>query len=150
SPASTVEAMTQIKRTAIESPKELSDTALEAVPKGAEVPVPLTLVYHRDAKDRYDIAVTRDWNLVAQTENHLVLRLVDRGDLVAQVSLTAWTKADAGKHMDPEEFKRVMAEAPGWQLDEILEAAELPADNGRWVYRVVARGQMDDIKVVQN
>jgi hypothetical protein len=150
SPASTVEATTMVKRSAMEQPKELSDAALEGVPTGSEVPPALTLVYHRDGRDRYDVAVTREWNLVAQTENHLVLRLVDRGELVAQVALTAWTKADPGKHIDPEEFKRVMAETPGWQLDEILDAGEVPGDNGRWAYRIIARGQMDELKVVQN
>src|SRR5262249_11956225 len=77
SPASTVETSTIVKRAAIEQPRALDDAALESVPKGTDVPAALTLVYHRDGKDRYDVAVTRDWNLVAQTENHLVLRLLE-------------------------------------------------------------------------
>jgi len=149
SPAATVEATTIVKRSAIEQPRDLSDSALESVPRGFDVPPALALVYHRDAQQRYDLAVSRDWHLVAQTEQHIVLRLIDRGDLVAQVSFTPWTKADKGKHVDPEEFKQAMAAAPGWQLDEVLEANEIPADNGRWLYRISARGTMEDVKVVQ-
>ena len=26
----------------------------------------------------------------------------------------------------------------------------MPSENGRWVFRVIARGTMDDLKVVQN
>ncbi len=149
SPASTVESTTVVKRAAIEQPKELSESALESVPRGFDPPAALTLVYHRDAHNRFDAAVSRDWHMVAQTDKHLVLRLVDKGELVAQVSLTPWSKADAGKHVSADDFKQVMASAPGWQLEEVLEAGEIPADNGRWIYRISARGQMDDLKVVQ-
>jgi hypothetical protein len=79
----------------------------------------------------------------------MVLRLMDKGELVAQVSLTPWTKVDPGKHISPDDFKQAMASAPGWQLEEVLDAGEIPADNGRWLYRVCARGQMDEVKVVQ-
>ncbi len=138
-----------IKRTAIEQPKELSETALESVPRGFEVPQALTLVYHKDQMNRYDVAVGRDWRLVAQTDQHVVMRLIEKGELIAQVALTPWTKADPGKHVSIDDFKQAMAAAPGWQLDEVLEAGEIPADNGRWLYRISARGQMDDVKVVQ-
>ena len=149
SPASTVESTTIVKRAAIEQPKDLSESALESVPRGFEPPVALTQVSHRDSQNRYDVAVSRDWHLVAQTDKHLVLRLMDKGELVAQASLTPWAKAEAGKHISAEDFKQAMAAAPGWQLDELLDAGEIPADNGRWLYRICARGQMDDVKVVQ-
>src|SRR5262245_32476475 len=76
SPASTLEAKTIIQRHTSQQPKELSDAALEAVPKGFEPPAALTLVYQADAKKRYDLAVTRDWQVVAQTDTHMVLRLL--------------------------------------------------------------------------
>jgi hypothetical protein len=149
SPASTVETTTMVKRTAIEQPKELSETALEGIPRGFEVPQALALVYHKDLMSRYDVAASREWRLVAQTDLHIVLRLIDKGDLIAQVALTAWNKADPGKHISADDFKQAMAAAPGWQLEEVLDAGEIPADNGRWLYRISARGQMDDVKVVQ-
>lgn len=149
SPASTVEATTTVKRTAIETPKELADGALESVPKGLEPPPAVTAVSHRDSKGRYEVSASRDWTLVAQTENHLVLRLVERGELTAQVSMTPWTKVDAGKHTTADEFKKILAETPGWQLEELLEEGEVPAEGGRWIFRVAARGQMEDVKVVQ-
>jgi hypothetical protein len=149
SPAATLETTTIVKRVSVEQPRELSDSALESIPPGFDVPLNLTLVYHRDAESHYDVAVSREWHLVAQTDRHLVLRLIERGDLVAQVALTPWTKADAGKHISPDDFKQAMAQAPGWQLDEVLEANEVPAENGRWMYRISARGMMEDVKVVQ-
>lgn len=150
SPASSIEATTVVQRSVVSQPKELTDASLESVPKGFEPPAALTLVYQTDSKGRYDVALTREWRMVAQTDNHLVFRLLERGDLIAQAALTAWTKAEPGKHMSADDFKAVLAQAPGWQLEELLEASEVPADNGRWMYRVVARGTMEDVKVVQN
>ena len=43
-----------------------------------------------------------------------------------------------------------MSESPGWQMDEIVDAGEVPWDGGRWVYRITARGSLDGTKVVQN
>ena len=42
-----------------------------------------------------------------------------------------------------------MAEAPGWTLEEVLEEGEVPAENGRWIFRINTRGQMGDSKVTQ-
>jgi hypothetical protein len=86
---------------------------------------------------------------VAQTDTHIVLRLLDRGDLVAQATITAWPKADAGKHLEAEEFKKITSETPGWQMEEIVEAGEMPTEAGRYVYRISARGIMDEVKVIQ-
>jgi hypothetical protein len=144
SPASTLEATTVLERHVSAQPKELSDVALEAVPKGFEPPPALTLVYQADVKNRYDLAVTRDWQLVAQTDTHIVLRLLDRGDLVAQATITAWPK-----HLEAEELKKITSETPGWQMEEIVEAGEMPAEAGRYVYRISARGIMDEVKVIQ-
>lgn len=149
SPAGTVETTTILKRSPIEQPEQLNDSALEGVPRGFEPPAAMTMVHHADQMNRYDVATNRDWRLVAQTDLHIVLRLVDRGELISQASLTPWTKADPGKHASPDDFKQAMAAAPGWQLEDILEAGEIPADNGRWIYRISARGVMDDVKVVQ-
>lgn len=149
SPAATIEATTIVQRTAVDLPATLHDSALESVPPGFDVPDALKLVYHRDPHDRYDVAVSRDWQLVAQTDQHLVLRLIEQGDLVCQATITPWTKADPGKHLSSDEFREIMSQAPGWQFEEILEAGEIPADNGRWMYRISARGTIENTKVVQ-
>jgi hypothetical protein len=69
---------------------------------------------------------------------------------VAQVTVTPWTKADQGKHLSPEEFRQAMAETPGWEPDDELQAGEVPAEGGRWIYRISALGELDETKVMQN
>src|SRR5262249_3962494 len=95
-PAATVESTITPVREAVEQPKELSDVALVSVPQGFDVPAPLTQLLVRDLKGRFELAASREWQPVSQTESHLVMRLLDRGDFVAQATVTPWTKAEPG------------------------------------------------------
>jgi hypothetical protein len=150
SPAATVETTITLVREAVEQPKELSDVSLVSVPQGFDVPAPLTQLLVSDPKGRFELAASRDWQPVSQSDSHLVLRLLDRGDFVAQATVTPWTKAEPGKHMDPKEFHEAMLASPGWEPEEVLQEGELPNQpNGRFVYRLAVRGQIEEVKVVQ-
>ncbi len=150
SPAASVQVTTTLARTAIEQPASLSDVALVPVPDGFDPPVLLTQLEYHDAKGRFQMLHGREWQTVSQTEKHVVMRLIERGDFVAQVTLTPWTKAEKGKHLSPEEFQEAMADSPGWEPEEDLQAGEVPADGGRWIYRISTPGQLDGTKVLQN
>jgi hypothetical protein len=150
SPATSMSITTSLTRTPIDQPASLSDEALVSVPEGFTPPVPLTQLEHHDPKGRFDLVYSRDWQSVAHDDEHLVLRLVERGDFVGQVTLTPWTKAEKGKHLTPEEFHQAMDQTPGWEAEQELQAGEVPADRGRWIYRISALGKLDGSKVMQN
>lgn len=151
SPASTVEVTTTVQRAAVAVPETLSDVALVSVPEGVKDPEAyLTQVHYTDAKSRFDLVHSRDWILVGQTEDHVVMRLMDRGDFVAQVTISPWESADKGKHMDPDKFRELMAKTPGWEMEKELQVGEVPSEGGRWVYRISAQGQLDGSAVMQN
>ena len=79
-----------------------------------------------------------------------MLRLLDRGDFVAQATVTPWANAEPGKHLDAKEFREQMLASPGWQAEEVLQEGELPKQSaGRYVYRLTARGDMEGVKVIQ-
>jgi hypothetical protein len=148
-PASQVEATVVLKREPLaELPKELTDAAVAKVPQGA-APAALTDVRHTDPQGRYAVVHSRDWHVTGQTETHLVLRLLDRGEFVAQATVTAWRKAEPGKHTPADEFKKATAEAPGWKQDKILVEGEVPAGEGRWLYRVAAGGKAEGQPALQ-
>jgi hypothetical protein len=44
----------------------------------------------------------------------------------------------------------MMAQTPGWDMDKELQVGEVPAEGGRWVYRISALGQLDGSNVMQN
>lgn len=149
SPELKLELTTTLKRLAIEPVNELNDFALVPVPTTAKLPEALTRIEYQDPERRFDLAYARAWQVVARTDKHLVMRLLDRGDFVAQVTVSSWQKAEAGKHLSAEEFKKVLGDTPGWEEDETLEAGEIAANNGNWVYRIAATGDLNDVKVVQ-
>jgi hypothetical protein len=150
SPASAVEATTTLTRTPAEAAPELSDVALVGVPDGYDVPATMLLLSYHDERSRYELAYSREWQTVGRTEDQLVLRLMERGDFVAQVTITPWKKAATSKHLSGEEFQEAMDETPGWEAEEVLQAGEVSSEGGRWTYRLSAVGQMDGLKVLQN
>src|SRR5205807_6752045 len=86
SPASAVEVTNKITRTPIEPAGELQDVGLAKVPAGAP-PRAMTDLELKDPRGRYELAHPRDWQLVGRSDEHTVLRLMDRGEFVAQVSI---------------------------------------------------------------
>src|SRR5262249_55723999 len=127
SPATTVESTTTLTRAMIDQPAPLADLALISVPDGFEPPPPLTQLEYHDPKARFDMMYGRDWQTVSQNEEHVVLRLLERGDFVAQATVTPWTPAEKGKHLAPEDFQQAMEDTPGWQSEQVLQAGEVPA-----------------------
>lgn len=149
SPASTLELAVTLDRKAIAQPTELNDVALVSVPEGFSPQGPMTNLEYRDPKDRFALVHTRDWHLTAATGDHTVLRLMDRGDYVAQVTVTPWVKAKKGEHLTPEQFKTAMRTTSGWRPEQELQASEIPCE-GKYVYRLSEQGQLDGVQVLQN
>jgi hypothetical protein len=151
SPATTVETTTTITRSPVAQPASLDDAALVSVPQGKEVPAQKLQLDYQDDKSRFNLLYARDWHLVSRSEEHVVMRLMDRGDFVAQVTISPWTPAPKGKsHLSPDEFKQAMNDTPGWQPENEVQAGEVPTEKGRWVYRLSEQGHLDGLDVVQN
>jgi hypothetical protein len=151
SPATKVESTTQLTRSVVEQPAALADVALVAVPEAFEPPTPMTqLQFHHDGKAPFDLTYAREWQIVGQTPEHVFFRLLDRGDFVAQATVTPWDKARPGEHLTPAAFREAMAKTRGWEQGQVVEESEVPPDNGGYIYRFSAPGQMDGLKVMQN
>lgn len=150
SPVTVVESTTTLTRKAIEEPMALSDVALVSVPADETPPAPMTQLDFREPQGRYSLLYPREWHITAQGKEHLVMRFMDRGDFVAQATITPWKKADKGKHMSAEDFKQAMNDTAGWEPEKELQSGEVPAENGRWIYRYSVIGKMDGVTAVQN
>src|SRR5262249_7185529 len=136
SPASTVELNITLTRRAINRPAALSDVALVSVPDGFNPPASLTSVEDRDSQGPFSLLHPRDWQLVAETGEHTVFRLLDKGDFVAQVTLTPWAKAKKGEHQKPEDFEKAMRDTSGWEPEQKLQSGKVPATDGKYIYRL--------------
>jgi hypothetical protein len=150
SPALSADVVVKLKRTPIAEPKELSKFALVPVPTGP-APVTLTNLHYRDPRGRFEFQHGRDWHVVSpEDSSQLVLRLMDRGDFIAQATLTPWKKVDPKGVIGLDEFKDLMAETPGWEEEQVLEKTKVDVPNGHTVYRVTASGTLDRVKAVQS
>lgn len=136
-------------RTPCDAQTAVNDFALVPIPMAAEPASTVTNLSYQDPKGRYQFVHSRDWHMVARTDQHLVLRLLDRGDFVAQATIVSFPSAEAGKHMSAEEFQKATDETPGWATEEVLETKEVEADKGYWIYRHAASGKLNGLKVLQ-
>jgi hypothetical protein len=152
SPPLEVKATVTLSRLPLDAePKELSAAARSKVPADGKIPELLTQLRYADAARRFQFVYPRDWHFVVQSNTHLVLRLVVKGELLAQATITEWKKpaptvdfAAAAK-----EFRDATGKQPGWEAERLLEDGPLPADGGRKVYRLSAVGKQDGQPVVQ-
>lgn len=149
SPASTLKTNWTLTRKPVAVPESLNEVALVGVPDGFSPPAALTALEHRDRDSRYRLLYARDWHIVGNTANHLVMRLMDRGDFLAQVTLAPWAKGPTGKPIPAEELKDVVRRTPGWVPEQELQAGPVPG-LGNQVQRLAVAGKLDGVAVVQN
>ncbi len=149
SPAAEVTASVSLKRAILsEEPKELAPAIREKVPAG-KVPAELTLLRYADADGKYGFTYPREWVIVGRTDEHLVIRLVEKSEFIAQVTLSSWKKMEPGQHATAEEFKQSFAKLPGWEPADTLEDGAIKAPAGHWLYKVAAKGKQDGAEVLQ-
>ncbi len=150
SPASEVKAVVTLKRaTLAEEPKELNAEVRAKVPADGKVPPLLVQLRYADPEGRYQFVYGRDWHVVGRTKDHVILRLLDKGEFLAQAAIATWKKAEPGQHTDPAEFRKSLTQVPGWLPESVLEEGVVPTEAGRWLYRVAAKGKQDGTPVVQ-
>ena len=149
SPAAEVTATVKLTRAVLpEEPKELSIAVREKFPAG-KVPPEATLLRHADPDGKYSFIYPREWVIVGRTDEHLVIRLVEKAEFIAQVTLSAWKKAEPGRHATAEEFKASFAKLPGWEPAETTEDGAVTAPAGHWLYKVGAKGKQNGTEVLQ-
>jgi hypothetical protein len=150
-PASSIKTTTMLKRESIKEPECLGNVALVSIPEGLDVPPSLTQLWHRDPQGRFELNYSRDWQIVAQTKDHLVLRLMDQGDFISQATITPWKSAGKAQHMSPTRFRDVVESTPRWEVEKELEAGEIEGTvKDGWAYRISALGHLDGAPVLQN
>ena len=107
---------------------------------------------YRDGGGRYEFQHGRDWHVVSPEDSpQMVLHLMDRGDFIAQATLTPWKKIDPKMLPTPDDFQKLVGDVPGWEEEQVLEKpAKLDGTAGGYTaYRSTASGNLDGVKAVQ-
>lgn len=143
SPGMNVEAEAVLDRRPAGTPGPLDDRAVQSIPlEPAEGVMRLSL----ETPWRVRLSYDRDWHLFHQTERTAVLRLLEKGSLIAQCNVTRIAAAPAGEHTPEKEFQNDIRRALGDRLKSITRAEEIQvAGDPRFLYRVTAVGQSNGI-----
>src|SRR5262245_1504421 len=146
SPNLAADVIVKMRRTPIDTPKELGQSALLSLP--AQPPARLMNIVQRDAKGKYEFQCSREWQDVGEHGGQRILKLVTAsGDHLADAAVMPWKGPKIG---DAQAFKRQTEETPGWQQesDSQLDAA-LKHPAGYTVYRVTAAGKLEGVPAVR-
>lgn len=97
-------------------------------------------VWYRDPRGRFDLVHDARWRRVENGANGLVLRLVDRGALVGQCSITALPASNAADRPTAADVQRDVERSLAGQIERTEAAGETDRADGLRVVRVVSCG----------
>lgn len=144
-PGADVVAKLQMTVTPTAVAPELADEALAALPLEAR-PVELLLEY-RAPGDRWRIQHDRRWHIMTDKTDGMAMRLVERGDLLAQCNVSQLPTSEPGKHPSLAKFQEDVQRALGKDFKQFVNASETRNSLGYTMYRVVAEGVVSDLAI---
>jgi hypothetical protein len=125
------------------SEKELAGLPLDLESAG-------TLLSYQSAKSRFGMHLDRRWYFTRDNPDLAVLRLVDRGELVAQCNLSPLKNLKPGERMALAEFQADVERALGKGFGQFLQASESTNAQGQHVLRVIATGMVAELPIQWN
>jgi hypothetical protein len=133
----------RIKRTIAEKSGRLTDALVKAIPISPEEDA-LSLLFDAEpwgARMRH----SRDWYLfhavMEGPAQVAILRLIDRGSLIAQCNVSPIAAVAPGQTTPLEQFEADIKASLKNRLKSITAREQVNVDNGMKVFRVVAEGQ---------
>lgn len=124
---------------------ELSDQTLAGLPLKADPGA--TLIEYTNAAGGFQLAHDRRWHILLERPDLTVLRLVDRGDLIAQCSIAPRAPLPAEQRLTLAAFQEDVRRALGQQFEQIVEAGEEVDDSGLVMLRVLVAGVAGEIPI---
>lgn len=125
------------------SEKELSGLPLDLETAG-------TLLRYESSKSGFGMHHDRRWYFTRDNPDLAVLRLVDRGELVAQCNLSPLKNLKPGERMTLAEFQADVERALGKGFGQFLQASESTNAQGQHVLRVIATGIVAELPIQWN
>ncbi len=102
-------------------------------------------LWYQDPSGHFDLVHDARWRAVEQGAGTLILRLVDRGALVAQCSITALPAVGSADRPTIEEVQRDISRSLEGQFERFEEAAATTREDGIVVIRAVSVGTVGQL-----
>lgn len=127
-------------------PKELTDLDTTELAKFLQFPDALRIGYVSPG-GRFGFEHERRWHVMTDRDGLVSLRLVDRGELVAQCNVTAVTPADATRRPNLAQFQADIRRSLDKHFGQFVRAGESDNSNGHTVFRVEAIGEVEGVEI---
>jgi hypothetical protein len=122
------------------APNQLADVSLEPGPTSL-------MLFHRSAAGHFTLAHDRRWHVVTDDERVTVMRMLEDGELIAQVNVTPLARQQAGKAITLEAFQADVGKVLGQNLAGIVKAGEKMNEQDYRICRVEALGKVNDLDI---
>ena len=106
-----------------------------------------TLLTFDTAKSYFRMLLDRRWRVLTDRHDITILRLIDRGDLIAQCNLASLPELPAGRQLSLEELQDDIKQSLEKNAPQFVEATQAIDDDGLRVLRVVVVGQVAELPI---
>ncbi|MEX2174037.1 MAG: hypothetical protein WD872_06725 [Pirellulaceae bacterium] len=139
--------LTQVRMVAapIEAEAGVSDQTITGFPIKAAGGTTL-IDFHADSAG-YALIHDRRWNVMLDRHDATILRLVDRGDLIAQCNISRLPPLADGKQLALEGFEADVKRALGKNFGQVVEAAQDVSPEGIRTLRVIVSGTASELPI---
>jgi hypothetical protein len=135
----------QITVDPIKSSDQLTDEAVGNATAAAKTPIRQLLF--DAAKLGFRVQHDRQWYVTGEQREAVTLRRVDRGDLVAQCTLTMLPTKSVGNQTTLEQFQKDVTFALGKSFGELVSSRQWQNAAGHYCYEIVIRGLVEEMPV---
>jgi len=96
-----------------------------------------------DPCNRYDVVYGTNWKIIEESSDYLMMRLVDRGTLIGQVTVTPLPpQSDV---LTLSDFENDIEIALGEQFGNLVSASTYKRDDGTEILRVASVGEAENL-----
>jgi hypothetical protein len=144
-PGLDVVAKLELEITPVANVPELSDKALagvELATSGGEAP----LAYYAD-RGRFSFLYDARWRITREQTESVIMRLVDKGDMVAQCNVSVLPKLNPQQAFTLETFQKEVRQSLGKSFRQFERAAEQKSPTGLRMLHAVALGAVAEVPI---
>lgn len=124
---------------------EVSDQSLTGLPTTAASGQ--ALIELTSEKAGFQLAHDRRWGVMVERHDTTMLRLVDRGDLIAQCNISPLPAFTKGEVLTLEGFQNDVKQALGKNFGTVVEAAQEAGEDGLTVQRITVSGTAGELPI---
>jgi hypothetical protein len=126
------------------APPELSDQALAGA---SALSTGQSLLEFRAEKAGIEVVHDRRWRVLSDRFDTVILRMVDRGELIAQCNIVRLVPLPKGQELSLAAFQQDVEKALASSQGQIVDAARAESENGLRLLRITVAGMASELPI---